>query len=195
MPPCRARRGGSAGVLQAIRVVVRADGAGAARAQPAAALRVARIALEFPQLAVAHVRDARCSARSTFRRRSESWRCPLRERRPLAPGEKAVAIASTRRPPASVVAEIFRKRLRERCSMCPWSLSGLRTSSGSWVAQADEVAFCSLSTSLDRAAPRRNVTQVTDCCGHTALFALAQDFRAGTPRFRNGMRQFVAARR
>ena len=45
-------------LADAVRVVVRTDGAGAARAQPAVALRVLRIALELPQLAVAHVGDA-----------------------------------------------------------------------------------------------------------------------------------------
>ena len=43
---------------QAIRVVDGADRPGAAWAQPAAALRVERVALELPELAVAHVGDA-----------------------------------------------------------------------------------------------------------------------------------------
>ncbi len=46
-------------LLQAVGVVVRADGAGAAGAQPAAALRILGIADELPEPAVAHVRDAR----------------------------------------------------------------------------------------------------------------------------------------
>ncbi len=45
-------------LLQAIRIVMRADGAGAARAQPAAALRILRVAFELPQLAVANVGDS-----------------------------------------------------------------------------------------------------------------------------------------
>ena len=56
-------------LLQAVGVVVRADGTGAARAQPAAALRIARIALELPELPVADMGEPGAAPEAHFTER------------------------------------------------------------------------------------------------------------------------------
>ena len=65
---------------QAIRVIDGADRPGAARAQPAAALRVERIAFELPELAVAHVGDAAAAPEAHFAERRDCLHFARRRR-------------------------------------------------------------------------------------------------------------------
>ena len=115
-PPCRARRRGQR-LADAVRVVVRTDGAGAARAQPAVALRILRVALELPQLAVAHVGDAAAAPEAHLAEGGDGRH--RAGRRPARPGPDR-CIGDHCEPTAvapKVAAETVRKRRRERCDM------------------------------------------------------------------------------
>ena len=180
-------------LLQPIRVVVRADGAGSARAEPAAALRVLRVAFELPQLAVADVRDSAAAPETHFA--ESGYGRDALGRRVGGVGDAGKRLPLRRCGNAGERRGGDFQKAPAGDVFHGWVVFVLTSLLLDLMARADgRSRLHSYTTPLDCAARRCNVTQVTERVALQPKFALGQ-IPAARQRVANcTQRLFVAAR-